>query len=81
MATNPSAPRRLGNRSARRAFGLSGITEIVSELRRVTWPSYEETFRLSVMVIAVAAAVGAFLGLVDLGFSGLFDVILGNTGP
>ncbi len=78
MATNPSAPRRLGNRSARRSFGLSGVTEIVSELRRVTWPTYEETFRLSVMVIAVAAAVGVFLGVVDLGFSSLFDIILGN---
>ena len=78
MATNPSAPRRLGNRTGRRGLGLSGITEIVSELRRVTWPTYEETFRLSVMVIAVAAAVGAFLGAVDLGFSGLFDIILGN---
>ena len=78
MATNPSAPRRLGSRSGRRGFGLSGITEIVSELRRVTWPTYEETFRLSIMVIAVAAAVGAFLGLVDLGFSSLFDIILGN---
>ena len=78
MATNPSTPRRLGNRSARRAFGLSGITEIVSELRRVTWPSYDETFRLSVMVIAVSIAVGAFLGVVDLGFSNLFDIILGS---
>ena len=78
MATNPSTPRRFGNRSARRAFALSGITEIISELRRVTWPSYEETFRLSVMVIAVAAVIGAFLGAVDLGFSSLFDIILGN---
>ena len=78
MATNPSTPRRLGNRSARRAFGLSGITEIVSELRRVTWPSYDETFRLSVMVIAVSIAIGIFLGVVDLGFSSLFDIILGS---
>ena len=78
MATNRSAPRRLGSRPARRALGLSGITEIYAELRNVTWPTYEETFRLSVMVIAVAAAVGAFLGAVDLGFSNLFDIILGN---
>ena len=78
MATNPSTPRRLGNRTGRRALGLSGVTEIVSELRRVTWPSFEETFRLSIMVIAVAAAVGAFLGAVDLGFSSLFDIILGK---
>ena len=55
---------------------MSGITEIVSELRRVTWPTYEETFRLSVMVIAVAAVIGVFLGVVDLGFSNLFDIIL-----
>lgn len=78
MATNPNARRRLGTRSARRALGFSGITSVIAELRNVTWPSYEETFRLSVMVIAVAAAVGAFLGLVDLGFSALFDIILGN---
>ena len=78
MATNPSTPRRLGGRSARRALGLSGISEIIGELRRVTWPTYEETFRLSIMVIAVAAVIGAFLGAVDLGFSGLFDIILGN---
>jgi preprotein translocase subunit SecE len=29
------------------------------------------------MVIAVSAAIGTFLGLVDLGFSQLFDIILG----
>ena len=78
MATNPGAPRRLGNRVSRGGFGLSGITEIISELRRVTWPSYEETFRLSVMVIAVAAVVGVFLGAIDLGFASLFDIILGK---
>ena len=78
MATNRDAPGRLGTQARRRAFGMSGVTEIYSELRRVTWPTYEETFRLSVMVIAVAAAVGVFLGVVDLGFSNLFDIILGN---
>ena len=77
MATNPGAPRRLGSR-ARGGFGLSGITDIISELRRVTWPSYEETFRLSVMVIAVSAVVGVFLGAIDLGFASLFDIILGK---
>ena len=78
MAANRSTPRRLGGRSARRALGLSAVTEVYAELRNVTWPTYEETFRLSVMVIAVAAAIGAFLGVVDLGFSNLFDIILGK---
>lgn len=79
MATNPSTPRRLGSRAARRAFRLSAVGDIVSELRRVTWPTREETFRLSIMVIAVAAAIGTFLGVIDLGFSRLFDFILGSS--
>jgi preprotein translocase subunit SecE len=54
------------------------VGEVVGELRRVTWPSKEETLRLSIMVISVAAAVGAFLGLVDLGFARIMGILLGN---
>jgi len=54
------------------------IGEVVGELRRVTWPTKEETLRLSIMVICVAAAVGAFLGLVDLGFARIMAILLGN---
>ena len=53
------------------------FTDIVGELRRVTWPSKEETMRLSLMVISVAVVIGAFLGLIDMGFGRLFSVILG----
>ena len=53
------------------------FAEIVGELRRVTWPSREETMRLSMMVIAVSVVIGAFLGLIDLGFRRLFSIILG----
>ena len=34
--------------------------------------------RLTWMVIAVAVTIGIFLGFIDLGFSRLFDVILGS---
>ena len=54
------------------------LGEVVAELRRVTWPTREETMRLTLMVIAVSAAVGVFLGLVDMGFARLFERILGN---
>lgn len=78
MARNPSAPRRLGAQAAKRAMGFRAFGEIVSELRRVTWPTRQETFRLSLMVIAVATAVGVFLGAVDYGFARMFGVILGG---
>jgi preprotein translocase subunit SecE len=51
---------------------------VVQELKRVTWPTREETMRLTLMVIAVSATVGVFLGLVDIAFSRVFDVILNN---
>lgn len=78
MARNPSTPRRLGAEAAKRAFSFRLLAEVVSELRRVTWPTRQETFRLTLMVLAVSASVGVFLGLVDIGFARLFDVILGN---
>lgn len=78
MARDPGMPRRLGTGVMRRALTLRYFGDIVSELRRVTWPTREETYRLTVMVIMVAATIGLFLGLVDMVFSRLIGVILGN---
>ena len=57
----------------RRRGRLSFIGEIYSELTKVTWPSREEAARLTLLVIAVSAAVGAFLALWDFGFSQLVE--------
>ncbi len=78
MARTPIAPRRLGTEAARRALSFRMFGEVVSELRRVTWPSRQETMRLTLMVIAVSGVVGLFLGLIDMGFARFFGVILGN---
>lgn len=78
MARNTGAQGSVDTQTARRAFNLRYVGEIASELRRVTWPTRQETMRLSVMVISVAAAIGLFLGLVDLAFSRVFDVLLGK---
>ena len=73
MASNPS---RTTAEAGRRVLSARFIGETIAELRRVTWPTWEDTVRLSIMVIVVAGAVGAFLGLVDLGFARLFEIIL-----
>ena len=78
MARDPGVTRRVSSQVARRAFSIRAIGEVVGELRRVTWPTREETLRLSIMVIAVAVAMGIFLGLVDLIFAELMGIILGN---
>jgi preprotein translocase subunit SecE len=78
MARSQGVPRRVGSEAARRAFSFRMVGEVVSELRRVTWPTREETLRLTIMVIAVSAVIGAFLGAVDLVFVRLFELILGT---
>jgi len=54
------------------------IREVISELRKVVWPTREETRRLTTMVIAVAVTVGIFLGAIDLGFTHLVSLFLGG---
>ncbi len=79
MVRGSGTGRRVSPETARGAFSLRIVTEVISELRRVTWPTRQETVRLTLMVIAVSAAVGIFLGTVDIGFARLFnDLILRN---
>lgn len=77
MAREAGASRGIGS-EPRRTTGLRLFGEVVSELRRVTWPTREETIRLSLIVLAISAAIGAFLGIIDIGFTELFNVILGT---
>lgn len=44
------------------------IGDIISELRKVTWPTFAETRYLTFVVAIVAIAVGFLLGGVDLFF-------------
>jgi preprotein translocase subunit SecE len=57
-----------------RATGF--IREVRSELRKVVWPSRPQAINLTILVIAVSAAVGIFLGLVDFTFSQLMEALL-----
>jgi preprotein translocase subunit SecE len=57
------------------SFGFIG--EIIGELRKVTWPTRQESIRLTVMVLIVCAVIGVILALLDYGFGRLVqDVFL-----
>ena len=43
----------------------TNIDNISSELRKVTWPTREETRNLTIVVLGISAAVGLFLGGLD----------------
>jgi preprotein translocase subunit SecE len=53
-----------------------GVQDIISELRKVTWPTLSDTWYLSTMVMVVAVAVGVVLGLIDLGFGWVMERLL-----
>ena len=61
---------------AGRSVNFRFFGEVIGELRRVTWPTMNETFRLTLMVIAVSTAIGVFLGVADLIYGWIFDFIL-----
>jgi preprotein translocase subunit SecE len=63
----------------RRRFRLgrpSWLEEIVSELKKVTWPTRQETAYLTMVVIIVSVAVGLMLGAIDIFFNWLIDRLL-----
>ena len=57
-------------------FGFFG--DVSGELRKVTWPTRQEATRLTMLVIALAAVMGVFLGFFDWLFSRLFSFLAGT---
>jgi preprotein translocase subunit SecE len=60
----------------RSRFGF--ISETLAELKKVTWLTRREAAYLTLLVLVVAASVGVVLGLIDLGFSELVNLLLGG---
>jgi preprotein translocase SecE subunit len=48
----------------RRRGRFAFFVEIYSELTKVTWPDRQTAWRLTMLVIGVAAVLGVFLGLI-----------------
>ncbi len=47
------------------------FSDIVAELKKVTWLSWNEAFRLTGLVLLISILVGLILGGIDYGFSAL----------
>lgn len=49
------------------------LMDIISELRKVVWPSRSDVWHLTVVVVIVTLIIGAVLGAIDIGFGQLID--------
>ncbi len=77
MAQNRARPDiRLAPSRRFSIFGFLG--DVVSELRKVTWPSRQEASRLTLLVIALAAVMGIILGAFDWAFARIFSLLAGT---
>ncbi len=54
------------------------IHETIGELRKVSWPTRDEAFNLTKIVIGVILGFGIFLGLLDLVYTQFFKLLLGS---
>ena len=50
--------------------------ETIGELRKVTWPTTQEAWRLTKIVLYVMAGMAALLGVLDFVFSRVITLIL-----
>lgn len=74
------APTEAGHRNRSPLHFLKRITprflaDIIAELSKVTWPTFQETRYLTIVVAIFALALGAILGVVDLAFGWVIDRI------
>lgn len=52
------------------------FNDVISELKKVVWPTRKELTNLTTMVIIICVIVGAILGALDFGFFQLFNKVL-----
>ena len=64
----------------RRQGMASLFRDLRSEIRKVTWPTPRQAANMTAVIVALSAALGAFLGLVDFSFQELFRLMLQGLG-
>ena len=50
---------------------------VISELKKVSWPTKKETYRYTIVVIAICAAFAILFWLIDTGILGLLGLVIG----
>jgi len=56
------------------------LSEVRNELKRVTWPSRQEVYATTVVVILVSIFFGVYLFTLDYGLNSLFQWIIRRFG-
>ena len=55
-----------------------GLRATIAELGRVVWPTRQELFRMTGVVVAFVVGISVFIAAVDLGLNTIFKFLYGN---
>jgi preprotein translocase subunit SecE len=65
-----------GKLAAKLHDGLQFLREVNVELKKVTWPTRQQTVGLSMVVIVLVFIISLFLGVIDIGLSSLIRLVI-----
>jgi len=68
-ASGRSAPKIVTSEKIRRGSPLQFFKDTVAELRKATWPTRQETARLTYIVLIISGLVSAILAILDYGLT------------
>jgi preprotein translocase subunit SecE len=79
--TRPATTRPAATAAQQRNSRAAGdfFRGIVSEMRRVTWPSREEWVAATILTVVLVVGVGIFTYLVDLALGAVFSFLTGGA--
>jgi len=52
------------------------LKEVRLEMKKVNWPTRQETIRYTLIVLGISIAIAAFLGSLDFGFTRILNKFL-----
>jgi preprotein translocase subunit SecE len=73
---SPAKPVRVKQEKNFFEKSLQFLREVKVELKKVTWPSRKQTMGSTAVVIILVMIISLFLGIVDIGLSSLFRIVL-----
>ncbi len=52
------------------------MREVMTEMKKVSWPSRQQTQDMTLLVIVVSVAIGAYLGILDFVFQRVMTALI-----
>lgn len=56
-------------------IGKGFIGETITELKKVTWPTRQDTVRLTMVVIVISLIIGLYIGIIDVSLAKGIEVL------